>query len=147
MKDCIFCKIIKWEIPWDIFWEDSKHVALLDVFPNCYGQTLVIPKQHISSEVFEMNDEKYMELMLASKKVATILKNKLGVQRVGMIMEGMWVNHAHIKLYPMHWLDKVWTPNEDKKRAYFEKYPWYLCTFMGELIAPEEAKKIAKKLQ
>ena len=46
MKDCIFCKIIKKEIPADIVFEDSKTIAFLDINPASKGHTLVMPKNH-----------------------------------------------------------------------------------------------------
>ena len=145
--NCIFCKILNWDIPWAIFWQNEKHVALLDAFPNCYGQTLVIPKKHVDSKVFELSDHEYTELLLVAKEVANILKEKLWVQRIWMIMEWMWVNHAHIKLYPMHGLSENWTPNQDTKKMYFENYPGYLATFMGEMIDQETTKKLLQTLE
>ncbi|MBQ9553879.1 hypothetical protein IJU97_02750 [bacterium] len=45
-------------------------------------------------------------------------------------MEGMGVNHLHIKLYPMHGLDKERKQMEDEKHCYFDTYPGYLTTQM-----------------
>ena len=46
MSDCIFCKIAKGEIPSVKIWEDDEFFAILDLFPNTKGMTLVIPKSH-----------------------------------------------------------------------------------------------------
>lgn len=100
--DCIFCKIIAGEIPSHHFWENEEFVAFLDLFPNCKGQTLVIPKQHFDSDLFAIEDSGFLARYLeAVHQVGQLLKEKLKVGRVGMIMEGMGVNHLHIKLYPM----------------------------------------------
>ena len=146
MNDCLFCNIIAWEIPSSKIWEDEKHYAFLDLFPNCYWQTLVIPKNHHNSQIFEMKDTEYGELLLASKKVSTLLKKSLNVERIWMIMEWMWVNHAHIKLYPMHGLDATWTPNESSSTEYYEEYPGHLTTKMWEMLSPEKIKSIQKHI-
>ena len=80
--------------------------------------TLVIPKKHFDSYVFEMNDKDYQELMLASKKVARLLDKKLKVMRTAIVMEGLGVNHAHIKLYPIHGLDKKFKETWAKEKIF-----------------------------
>ncbi len=146
-NDCIFCKIIKGEIPSAKVWEDKKHIAILDVFPNTRGMTLVIPKNHYDSYAFDMSDKSYSELMLASKKVGKLLDKKLKVIRVAMVAEGMGVNHAHMKLYPMHGINKnykeVWHTDE----VYFETHPGYVLTKHGPKANPEELKKLAKMIR
>jgi histidine triad (HIT) family protein len=87
MNDCLFCKIVSSEIPSTKIWESDSHVAFFDIFPNCYGQTLVIPKKHFDSKIFEMPEDAYSDLLKASKKVANLLKKKLQLERVGMIVE------------------------------------------------------------
>lgn len=101
-SDCLFCKIIAGEIPSHKVRENDEFYAFLDLFPNCKGQTLVIPKEHFDSDFFVIEDSAfYTRYLMAVREVAQLLKTKLGVIRVGMIMEGMGVNHLHIKLYPM----------------------------------------------
>ncbi|MEK6874115.1 MAG: hypothetical protein AABW91_04675 [Nanoarchaeota archaeon] len=68
--------------------------------------TLVLTKKHFDSYAFDIDDKTYTELMLASKKVAKLLERGLNVKRVAMVMEGMGVNHVHIKLYPLYGIDK-----------------------------------------
>lgn len=51
MEDCIFCKIIKREIPSSIVYEDSEIIAFRDVNPQAPIHILVIPKKHIESLV------------------------------------------------------------------------------------------------
>ena len=144
MKDCIFCKIVKDEIPSVKIWEDDKFIAILDKFPNVKGMTLVIPKKHFDSYVFEMNDKDYQELMLASKKVARLLDKKLKVMRTAIVMEGLGVNHAHIKLYPIHGLDKKFKETWAKEKIFFEKYEGYISTQLGPEKSIEELNKIAE---
>ena len=69
-NNCIFCKIVKGEIPCHKIWEDEKHLAFLSIFPNTDGFSVVIPKKHFSSYAFDLPDEVLSELVIASKKVA-----------------------------------------------------------------------------
>ena len=106
MSDCIFCKIANGEMPSVKIWEDEKFLAILDINPNTEGMTLVLPKEHFDSDAFLMSEKDYLELMLASKKISEIIKKGLNVNRVAMVMEGMGVNHVHIKLYPLYGIEK-----------------------------------------
>jgi len=72
--ECIFCKIISGEISSVKVWENDQFVAILDVFPACKGQMLVIPKHHYDSDIFLMDNEIYSGLMLASKEVVELMK-------------------------------------------------------------------------
>ncbi len=121
MKDCIFCKVVNGEAPSFKVYEDSKYVAILDVYPSRKGQTLVMPKRHVDSYVFRMSDKQIAEFMIAVKRVARLLERGLGVERVSMIFEGAEVNHLHAKLYPIdvsHFkLGKVYISPPSKGRA------------------------------
>lgn len=130
-EDCIFCKISKGAIPSYKIWEDDKFFAILDIFPNTKGMTLIIPKDHYDSYAFEMPDDVYSEFMLAAKKVGLILDEKLKIQRTALVMEGMGVNHAHLKLYPLHGLGKGFSAMIPEGNFFFEKYEGYLSTRLG----------------
>jgi len=147
MDDCLFCKIIKGDIPSVKIWEDDKHIAILDAFPNTEGMTLVIPKKHYESYAFDMPEDVYSRFFLAAKKVIKLLEKGLGVQRVGLVMEGMGVNHAHIKLYPLHGLKGKFEEMLSEEDAYFDKYPGYLTTQMGPKKNSEELKEVGEKIR
>jgi histidine triad (HIT) family protein len=99
--NCIFCKIIKGEIPCNILWEDKNYWIMLDVNPINPGHTLVIPKKH-TDYIFDLNNREYEELMLKSKDIAKILKEKLGSNRIGIAVEGFGVPHVHVHLIPLN---------------------------------------------
>jgi diadenosine tetraphosphate (Ap4A) HIT family hydrolase len=147
MEDCIFCKIAKGEIKSVKIWEDEEYIAILDMFPNTEGMTLVIPKKHFDSDVFEMPEEDYNKLMLASRKVAKVLEEGLDVKRVSMVMEGMGINHIHVKLYPLHGLKEKFTEMWHPKEVYFDKYEGYLTTQIGPKKEIEDLKKVAEKIR
>lgn len=101
----IFTKIINREIPGDIFYEDEKFIAILDINPIRDGHILVIPKKEIDY-IFDLDDHEYLELMGVSKKVVLKLeeklKGKVEFSRVAIIVEGLQVPHVHVHLVPLH---------------------------------------------
>jgi len=101
MEECLFCKIVRGEIASVKIWENDSFLAFLDIFPKVEGMTIVIPKSHFGSEVFNMPEEFYCDFLRAARTVALLLKEKLGAVRVFMVKEGAEINHAHIKLYPV----------------------------------------------
>lgn len=100
MENCVFCKMVRGEIIPNIVWEDDSHIAFLDQSPIRSGHTLVIPKKH-TDYLFDIEDKEYLDLMLASKKVSKLLKTKLNPVRVGVLVEGFGVAHAHVHLIPI----------------------------------------------
>ncbi|MEK6893505.1 MAG: HIT family protein [Nanoarchaeota archaeon] len=146
-ENCIFCKIVKGEIPSVKIWEDEKHLAILDIHPNVKGMTLILTKKHFDSYAFDMPDNEYKEFMAAAQKVAKILDKKLKVQRTALVMEGLGVNHVHLKLYPIYGLDEKFKEIWAKDKVYFERYPGYITTQLGPQKTIEEREKVAKEIR
>ena len=146
MENCIFCKIVKGEIASEKVYEDEKFLAILDVNPNSEGMTLLIPKKHFDSDATDMPEKEYVDLMVAAKKLAKILEKKLNVKRVAIVMEGLGINHVHIKLYPIYGLDEKFKETWAKDRIFFEKYEGYISTQLGPQKSIEELKETAKKI-
>ncbi|MDP3881299.1 MAG: HIT family protein [Nanoarchaeota archaeon] len=150
---CIFCEIIQGRIQTPgIFWEDENFMAFLSTWPSVEGFTVVVPKKHFGSDVLAMSNENLQEFILASKKVSQILLNGFeDVGRVGLIMEGTGVDHAHIKLIPMHGTEHmkkgVWKQYLSGRSDYFEKYPGYLISTDGPKADSEKLKVLAEKLK
>ena len=147
MKDCIFCKIAKGEAPCHKIYEDKDCLAFLDILPNTKGMTLVITKKHYPSYAFDMPEEAYNKLLLATKKVVKILDGALKVKRIAMVMEGLGVDHAHIKLYPLHGLKEKFAEIIAEERKFFKKYPGYVTTLLGPRADDKELEKLAKKIR
>ena len=149
MKDCVFCKIVKGELPCHKVWEDKNHLAFLSIFPNTDGVTVVIPKKHYSSYAFEVPDKVLADLIKATKKVGGILDKAFDdVGRTGLVLEGFGVNHLHAKLYPLHgtktdkW--REWRSNSIK---FFEKYDGYISSNDGPRVDDKKLEKLAKKIR
>jgi diadenosine tetraphosphate (Ap4A) HIT family hydrolase len=144
---CIFCKIVKGEIPSHKIQESKDFLAILDINPNTLGMTIVLTKKHYPSYIFQMNDQKYSEFLFFTRKVAKLLDKKLKVKRTAMIMEGMGINHAHIKLYPLHGFKKEFQETWYPKKVFFKKYRGYITTQIGPRMSNKKLEKLAKKLR
>lgn len=146
-ESCVFCKIAAGEVPCAKIWEDSEHLAFLDINPNVQGMTLVITKEHHPSYAFAMPEVAYARLLLASRHVSLMLDARLPVRRTAMVMEGMGVDHTHIKLYPLHGLKadfgEMWGP----QRTYFERYEGYISTLLGPEADPGALADLAARLR
>ncbi|MBA4408608.1 MAG: HIT family protein [Bacteroidota bacterium] len=96
----IFTKIVNGEIPaWKVA-ENDHFFAILDIFPVAKGHTLVIPKKEIDY-LFDLDDETYAGLQLFAKKVALGIQRAIPCKKVGVMVLGLEVPHAHIHLVPM----------------------------------------------
>ena len=96
----IFTKIINGEIPSYKVYETDKFLAFLDVRPLKRGHVLCVPKMEVDY-IFDLDDETYSELMLFSKKVATAIKKTIPCKKVGVVVIGLEVPHAHVHLIPL----------------------------------------------
>lgn len=150
MKDCIFCKIVSGDAPSYKIYEDEAHLAFLSIFPNTKGFSVVIPKKHYDSYIFEQDDAVINDLMKACKKVAKLLDSKLAdVGRTGIFFEGFGVNHLHAKLFPMHGTKgmKQWTEINSNVDKYFEKYEGYMSSHNSKPADKKELEDLAKKIR
>jgi histidine triad (HIT) family protein len=96
----LFTKIVNGEIPaWKVA-EDENFLAFLDIFPVAKGHTLVIPKKEVDY-LFDLDDETFIGLQLFSKKVALGIQKAIPCKKVGVMVLGLEVPHAHIHLVPM----------------------------------------------
>lgn len=101
MDNCIFCKIIKGEIPDKRIYEDDKVIALLDLHPAANGHTLIIPKKHIT-DMMEMDDETLIHINNVAKKLTPILMEK--TNSTGLSIRVNFGDSQEIKHYHMHLL-------------------------------------------
>ena len=74
--NCIFCKIIKKEIPNYTVYEDNNSLAFLDIMPRAKGHTVVIPKRHALTAA-DLTEEEMKDLFVAVKKTAAKIKATL----------------------------------------------------------------------
>lgn len=95
----IFSKIISGEIPAYKIFEDENFLAFLDINPVAKGHCLVVPKQE-TDYIFDIEDKLLSEMIIFSKKIALALEKAIECKRVGLLVVGTEVPHAHIHLIP-----------------------------------------------
>lgn len=104
MEDCIFCKIVKGEIPCTKIFENDKVLAFLDIMPVSPGHTLVIPKEH-KETLLDLPEETIAELGKVLKKVskavmATMEADGFNIGMNNYKAAGQLVPHAHFHIIP-----------------------------------------------
>lgn len=104
MKDCIFCKIIKGEIPCYKVYEDQDVFAFLDIAPVSYGHTLVVPKKHYIN-LEEIPKEDLCQTIKVVKRIGKAIKYGMGkygynIQVNNDPVAGQVVPHLHFHLIP-----------------------------------------------
>ena len=126
MSNCIFCKIVKNEIPCDLVFENEKVSAFLDVRPSAPGHTLVVPKEH-HEDLLVTPDILLLESMRVIKKVAKAAMEATSAEGFNLIANtlpaaGQVVFHTHFHIIPRfsndglkHWPHKEVLKEEQQK--------------------------------
>ncbi len=147
--ECVFCKIVRGELPCHKIWEDEKHLAFLSIFPNTEGFSVVITKEHHGSYLFDVEEGVRKGIVEAAQKTAKVLDSGFDdVGRTGLMFEGFGVDHLHAKLFPMHGTKS----DEWKKRAsnvdkYFEYYEGYISSHDYKRADDEKLKELASRIR
>ncbi len=107
---CIFCKIVKGEIPCKKIYEDENNLAFLDIFPRTEGHSLVISKKHYMT-LDEMPAEELKSFIIAVQNVIKLLKDKLTAPAYNIVsnngsLSGQEVPHIHFHILPKTGHDK-----------------------------------------
>lgn len=109
MKDnCLFCKIIKGEIPSYKVYENEHTLTFLDINPESYGHTLIIPKKHFKNYQ-DIDLETIKNVNETGKIIFDKIKTNLNpdgirlVQNNGIIQD---VPHYHLHIVPVYKKDK-----------------------------------------
>lgn len=148
--DCIFCQIVQGVLPSHKIWEDENYLAFLSIFPNTEGFSVVITKDHHPSYVFNLPDDVLSGLIIAAKKVGRLIDAKLeDVGRTGLIAEGFGIDHAHVKLFPMHGTKDMtkWQAIESSQRKYFDQYEGYISSHDFDRADDSKLAEVAKKIR
>ena len=104
MTDCIFCKIVKGELPCHKVYENDAVLVFLDINPLSLGHTLVIPKEHYET-IFDMNEALSGEIMKAGWKIANVIKEIMIPDGMNLLQSNykaanQIVPHFHLHLIP-----------------------------------------------
>lgn len=105
MDDCIFCKIVKGDIPCFKIYENDEYLAFLDISHFVDGHTLVIPKKHFRF-FWEVEDiEGYFKFV---SDICNHFTKNLGFKYVDTLTFGRLVPHAHVHLIPHNGDNEEW---------------------------------------
>ena len=96
----IFSKIINSEIPSYKIAEDENNYAFLDINPLAIGHALVVPKKEVDY-LFDLDAESYNKLFEFTKKVSEAIEKVITCKRLGVVVYGLDVPHAHVHLIPL----------------------------------------------
>ncbi|MCF6341813.1 MAG: HIT family protein [Bacteroidales bacterium] len=99
--ESVFTRIVKGEIPSYKIAESENCFAFLDINPLSKGHTLVIPKKEVDY-IFDLDDDLYNDLFSFAKKVGLAIEKVIPCKRIGIIVFGLDVPHAHIHLIPVN---------------------------------------------
>ena len=104
MTDCIFCKIVKGEIPSSKVYENDKFLAFLDIMPLNKGHTLVIPKKHYET-VLDIPEEGLKEMSIIIQKITKALSLAIAPDGYNVFCNnkkaaGQEVPHLHFHIAP-----------------------------------------------
>ena len=118
MNRCIFCQIIKNELPSHKIWENENFLAFLTLGSLNRGHTLLVPKKHIDY-IFDLEEPLYTDIFQTAKQLSKPLKKATTAKRIGIIIEGFTVPHVHIHLVPLYNEDEI-DPRRVKKMTDIE---------------------------
>ncbi len=105
MKDCIFCKIIKNELPSSTIYEDDLIKIIMNINPNTNGHLLILPKKHYTNIMDIDNEIILHSLEITKNKIYPLLKKKLNCQGLTIAENnelGQEIRHFHIHLIPRY---------------------------------------------
>ncbi len=103
-QDCIFCKILKGEIPSFTVYEDETFKVILDRFPAAEGHALIIPKEH-ATDMFELPEVTAAKLYPLAQKLGAKIKEAVGAEGMNIVQNngevaGQSVHHFHLHMIP-----------------------------------------------
>ncbi len=101
ISNCIFCKIIKKDLPSTIVWEDEKFLAIKSKFPSAPIHLLVIPKDHWDKQVVENSNDRTKWGNIMSAVFDTIKASNLQKSGYKIVINGGGyeeINHEHVHI-------------------------------------------------
>ncbi len=105
-ENCVFCKIIKGEIPYYKIYEDDLTLAFLDIEPFDKGHTLIIPKKHFEN-IQTLDDEYAAQILITGRELVKVYEEELDIAGFNFFQNngyfaGQRVMHYHMHLLPRY---------------------------------------------
>ena len=135
MEECLFCKIVKGELPSSKIYEDEDTLAFLDIFPVNKGHSLVISKEHYEN-IFDVPAESLSKISSVMKNVADAVKKGVNADGISIAQSngkstGQVIPHIHFHIIPRFKDDglKLW-PQGKYKEGEIDKYKETISKFL-----------------
>jgi len=136
-KECIFCKIIRNEIPTPKIFENEKFLAFLDINPVNFGHALIVPKEHTET-IISAKSLILREMLPVSKKIAAAIMEARKAQGFNLCINnykaaGQLVPHLHLHVVPRYDADSV-TIDKQKTKKYLPGEMERLASQLKEIL-------------
>ena len=105
-SSCVFCKIVAGEAPASVLYEDEDVLALMNIRPIHPGEFMVIPKAHVD-HFCDLSDELACKVLAQAQRLSRNLRERLRPERVGLVVHGYGVPHAHLIVVPQRGPDDI----------------------------------------
>jgi histidine triad (HIT) family protein len=98
---CVFCDVVERKEPGSFVYEDDEAAAFTTVRATRAGETVVIPKAHID-HFTDLPDPLAAHIMVVAQHIGRKIMTVLAPRRVGYVVHGFGVAHAHLIIVPLH---------------------------------------------
>jgi len=146
-ENCLFCRIVLSKEPAHRVYEDDDFLAFLTIFPISPGVTVVIPKKHYESNVLTLPNEVYHGLLDKARLVGVALQGAFAAERTALVAEGLMINHAHLKLYPLILGEKSPRFGVPTCGAFQEYYQGFISTLEGPRCDDDTLAKWTQRIR
>jgi diadenosine tetraphosphate (Ap4A) HIT family hydrolase len=144
---CLFCQIVAGDEPSYPVLDDGMFLAVLTPFPNTPGAMVVLPRQHMDSDIAALAEDVMYAAMSFARKADALARRVLGCARCAYVIEGYGINHFHIKLFPLHGAPDPWQPVHSQAMAYSERYDGHITTADGPRQDPASMEAMAARFR
>jgi histidine triad (HIT) family protein len=105
MSECVFCQIIRKQLPASVVYEDEQVIAFLSNRPVNEGHTLVLPKKHYEN-IYEISEEEVAYLFRVVKRIVHAVRDAMGAEGIRVVQNNGWaagqvIFHMHVHIIPM----------------------------------------------
>ena len=105
-RSCVFCEIVAGRSPASIVHDDDQSLCFMTLRPTRPGECLVIPKTHIDHFI-DLPEDLTAHLANVTRRVARAVQQEYSPLRVGVVVHGFGVPHAHFIIVPQHHEDDI----------------------------------------
>ncbi len=103
---CIFCGIVRGDAPASLVHADESVLAFMNIRPTAPGECLVIPRAHVD-HFTDLDDDTAARIMVVAQRIGRSLRRAFEPERVGFVVHGYGVSHAHLIVVPQHGPDDI----------------------------------------